>query len=434
MAKTRNGRDPVAPKRNLSAYLLYQNAMRDTFKGENPGMTFGELSKYTSSMYAQLTIVQKASWQERAEDDKQRFLHEMANYVPSPGFDQNGNPIAQYPHVTGSKKKQRDPMAPKRNLSAYLLYQNAMRDQFKSDNPGMTFGQLSKYTSHMYKSLTPDEKSQWEDRAATDKERYTEEMKHYIPPHGFDQQGCLMAEFAVPRKNSRRNPKDPNMPKRARGSFVLFTKDERPKIQMENPSIKFTDLGAVLGERWRSLVPDDRKRYDELAEQDKIRFAHEMETYRQLNNDTEQVRLQQERQVMQDAFYPTHITHESASQHASSGSSAKSQVMSMSHSQSHHDMYQHQQQAPDHDQQYYLQDQHQPYHSHPAAGDPRDQVYHPHQQHDIFKTEGGLDGHVHHAHGQQQVHEQPPPDQLLYHEDSDIYKTDPDAHSAYYTP
>lgn len=30
-------RDPNAPKRNQSAYLLYQNAMRNTFKGQNPG-------------------------------------------------------------------------------------------------------------------------------------------------------------------------------------------------------------------------------------------------------------------------------------------------------------------------------------------------------------------------------------------------------------
>jgi hypothetical protein len=41
-------------------------------------------------------------------------------------------------------KAKRDTGAPKRNLSAYLLYQNAMRDQFKALNPGMTFGQLSK--------------------------------------------------------------------------------------------------------------------------------------------------------------------------------------------------------------------------------------------------------------------------------------------------
>ena len=89
-----------------------------------------------------------------------------------------------------------------------------------------------------------------------------------------------VAEFAVPRKNSKRNPKDPNMPKRARGSFVLFTKDERPKIQQENPTIKFIDLGAVLGERWRNLSGDERKKYDDLADQDKVRFADEMEAYK----------------------------------------------------------------------------------------------------------------------------------------------------------
>lgn len=297
MTRSKVIRDPAAPKRNLSAYLLFQNAMRDQFRAEHPGMSFGELSKYTSHMYSQLSAEEKASWQARAEADKQRFLAEMANYVPSPGYDNQGNPVAHYPPVTGNvatsaaaaaaaaamKKKQRDPMAPKRNLSAYLLYQNAMRDQFKADNPGMTFGQLSKYTSHMYKSLSVSEKAEWDERARRDKERYTEEMKHYVPPHGFDNHGNLMAEYVAPRKNSKKAPKDPNMPKRARGSFVLFTKDERPKIQQENPQIKFTDLGAILGKRWRALPEEERKKYDALAEQDKQRFAQEMELYRSQN-------------------------------------------------------------------------------------------------------------------------------------------------------
>ena len=75
-----------------------------------------------------------------------------------------------------------------------------------------------------------------------------------------------VAEFAVPRENSKRNPKDPNMPKQARGSsFLLFVKDERPKILQENPTIKFIDLGAVLGLRWRNLSGDERKKYDDLA-------------------------------------------------------------------------------------------------------------------------------------------------------------------------
>jgi len=31
-------RDPNAPKRNQTAYILYQNAMRETFKSENPDL------------------------------------------------------------------------------------------------------------------------------------------------------------------------------------------------------------------------------------------------------------------------------------------------------------------------------------------------------------------------------------------------------------
>ncbi len=36
--RQRAPRDPGAPKRNMSAYLLYQNAMRDTFKQQVSGV------------------------------------------------------------------------------------------------------------------------------------------------------------------------------------------------------------------------------------------------------------------------------------------------------------------------------------------------------------------------------------------------------------
>jgi HMG (high mobility group) box len=161
-----------------SAYLLYQNAMRDQFKAINPGMTFGQLAKYTSAMYAELPPSEKESWVARAEADKARYLHDLAMYAPPPGFDPKGdaiiNPIIDKSGRRG--KPEKDANAPKRNMSAYLLYQNAMRDQFKRENPGMTFGQLAKYTSHMYKNLTAEEKETWQNRAQQDKTRYDAEI------------------------------------------------------------------------------------------------------------------------------------------------------------------------------------------------------------------------------------------------------------------
>jgi hypothetical protein len=115
---------------------------------------------------------EKEAWADRAEVDKNRYLNELTHYVPPPGYDSKGDAIMIHSSVKGKRgKPEKDINAPKRNLSAYLLYQNAMREQFKRENPGMTFGQLAKYTSHMYKNMTPDEKATWDARATADKAR-----------------------------------------------------------------------------------------------------------------------------------------------------------------------------------------------------------------------------------------------------------------------
>mmetsp|Transcript_4849 Transcript_4849/g.9269 ORF Transcript_4849/g.9269 Transcript_4849/m.9269 type:complete len:328 (-) Transcript_4849:114-1097(-) len=276
----RPARDPNAPKRNMSAYLLYQNAMRDQFKAMNPGMTFGQLAKYTSAMYSELPPSEKEAWVARAEADKARYLHELAGYVPPPGYDSKGDAIVNMVATKGGRKgkPEKDINAPKRNMSAYLLYQNAMREQFKRENPGMTFGQLAKYTSHMYKNLTAEEKATWEARAQQDKVRYDAEIASYVPPPGHDARGVLI-EDNRPRKRNKRGPKDPAAPKRASGAYVFFTNEMRPKVLTEYPGIKFVDLGKVLGERWRALTPEEKKRYEDMAAEDKMRFQMEMQQY-----------------------------------------------------------------------------------------------------------------------------------------------------------
>jgi high mobility group protein B2 len=273
-------RDPNAPKRNMSAYLLYQNAMRDQFKAINPGMTFGQLAKYTSAMYSELAPGEKDAWTARAEADKARYLNELASYIPPSGYDTKGDAIVAPVMSKGGRKgkPEKDTNAPKRNMSAYLLYQNAMREQFKRENPGMTFGQLAKYTSHMYKNLTPEEKATWEARAQQDKARFDHEISQYIPPPGHDARGVLIEDLR-PKRHKKRGPKDPAAPKRASGAYVFFTNEMRPKVLRDHPGIKFVDLGKVLGERWRALTPEEKKRYEEMASNDKIRFQEEMQSY-----------------------------------------------------------------------------------------------------------------------------------------------------------
>lgn len=253
-------------------------------------------------MYAEMHPVEKQAWVQRAEADKQRYLHELEQYIPPEGYDTKGDALpGSFPPPSSTaprsyKGMQKDPKAPKKNMSAYLvsphsskfinnfiafswfyfrvwqLYQNAMRDTFKAQFPAMSFGQISTYTSEQYHALSEDEKQSWKDLADRDKARYDEEMADYEPPPGYDKTGVIIGpKKEGGRRKYTKKEKEPGAPKRARGSFVFFTHDVRPQIYQEFPGIKFTELGHVMGERWRALPPEEKSKYEEMAKDDKKR-------------------------------------------------------------------------------------------------------------------------------------------------------------------
>jgi hypothetical protein len=55
-------------------------------------------------------------------------------------------------------KKIKDPNAPKRPPSAYLLYQNAVREEVKAAHPEASYGEILKLISEKWKQISPDEK------------------------------------------------------------------------------------------------------------------------------------------------------------------------------------------------------------------------------------------------------------------------------------
>ena len=79
--------------------------------------TFGQLAKYTSAMYAEMPPQEKEAWNQRAEADKARYLHELSQYVPPPGYDVKGDAIAGSTAIRTVKsgKSTRDPNAPKKS-------------------------------------------------------------------------------------------------------------------------------------------------------------------------------------------------------------------------------------------------------------------------------------------------------------------------------
>ncbi|MFC8532495.1 non-histone chromosomal protein 6 [Streptomyces sp. NPDC057249] len=78
--RSRRKKDTNAPKRPLSAYMLYSQANRVRAKKENPDASFGLIGKILGKEWSELPEQAKAQYLKKAEDDKRRYEAEKAHY------------------------------------------------------------------------------------------------------------------------------------------------------------------------------------------------------------------------------------------------------------------------------------------------------------------------------------------------------------------
>ncbi|XP_069089141.1 FACT complex subunit SSRP1 isoform X2 [Pleurodeles waltl] len=76
-------------------------------------------------------------------------------------------------------KKTKDPNAPKRPMSAYMIWLNANREKIKSEIPGISIIDLSKRAGELWKGMTKEDKEQWDRKAEAAKKDYEKAMKAY---------------------------------------------------------------------------------------------------------------------------------------------------------------------------------------------------------------------------------------------------------------
>ncbi|GAX14828.1 structure-specific recognition protein 1 [Fistulifera solaris] len=164
------------------------------------------------------------------------------------------------------KKVKKDPNQPKRALSAYLFYMTKNRDKLKAEKPDLSFGELGKELGARWNEMSAADKAPYEEMASKDKTRYASEMKEYKPTRD-----------AATKKKKK---KDPNAPKRSKTSYIFFADEMRVKLKKEHPSMTFGETGKKIGEMFRALSADEKKKYEEMAQKDKERARKEMASYK----------------------------------------------------------------------------------------------------------------------------------------------------------
>jgi HMG (high mobility group) box len=103
----------------------------------------------------------------------------------------------------------------------------------------------------------------WVKQAESDKVRYQEEMKDYVP----------MEEPGGKRKKAK---KDPSAPKRNMSAYFLFSIEARPKVKAQNPDAAFGDIARIISAQFKELSDKEKKKWEKKAAEDKDRYQREM--------------------------------------------------------------------------------------------------------------------------------------------------------------
>ncbi|XP_051054059.1 high mobility group protein B1-like [Phodopus roborovskii] len=180
--------DPKKPRGKMSSYAFFVQSCWEEHKKKHPeaSVNFSEFSKKCSERWKAMSAKEKGKFEDMAKADKARYKREMKTCIPLKGQ---------------TKKKFKDPNAPKRAPLAYLLC-SEYRPKIKGEHPGLSIGDVAKKLGEMWNNTAADDKQPYEKKAAKLKEKYEKDIAAYRAKGKPDaaQKGVVKAEKSKKKK------------------------------------------------------------------------------------------------------------------------------------------------------------------------------------------------------------------------------------------
>jgi len=177
------------------------------------------------------------------------------------------------PKQSNRKKKKKDPNAPKKPRSAYILFCTDVREEVKSENKEAKPAQLMQLMGSRWNNLDAVRKEEYNNKAKIDKQRYSEEMKGYqAPEEESDDEDEAPTKRRKGKGKGGKKKKDANEPKRSPSAYLIYSQRVRPQVKAENPEAKSSEIMKKTGAMWQSLSEDEKKPFVIEAQQQKEKY------------------------------------------------------------------------------------------------------------------------------------------------------------------
>jgi len=252
-------------KRPLSAYMHWLSANRPRIVKENPGKLAKEIAQLAGIEWGKLAgSATRKKFEEQAAKDKERYEAEV-KLNPDQKPKNKKRSVAKV-----STKKEKDPNAPSRPNSAYILWSKDNRARVVKANPTVAPKAIMGLLAAEWKN-NPKDKKKYEDAATKQKERYAKDKVTY--------------------EGEQREKKGP---KRGLSAYLLWLNDNRERINKAHPGIKVTEVSKIGGAEWKKLQlsktkkdVEERAKYTALAEKDKQRYLDAKTEHEKLHPEEE---------------------------------------------------------------------------------------------------------------------------------------------------
>lgn len=286
--KAKKTKDPNAPKKAKSAYMFFCADKREEAKKE--AEDHKQVLSILGSMWTELkenveegdkkSKKEMEKYTKQAEKDKERYNEEMETYEPpTTESDDDDKPKGK---GKGKGKAKKDPNAPKKPRSAYLIFCADKREEAKEElGEGAAPKDILSHLGTMWAEAKqdPDEFNKYQELAEKDKERYKEEMGESEEAESEDKPKKEMkikaksdSEEDKPKKAKKTKAKaksdsEEDKPKKKVNAYSLFAKENRAQVKEENPDMDSKAVTKELAQQWKDLDDDEKQEWKDKADE-----------------------------------------------------------------------------------------------------------------------------------------------------------------------
>ncbi|GAA5861322.1 hypothetical protein JCM3774_000209 [Rhodotorula dairenensis] len=116
---------------------------------------------------------------------------------------ENGDAPKKRGRAAAKEKKVKDPLAPKRPPSAYIEYQNSVREDFRKQYSDLPYSEVLKKIGLVWQGMTEAEKKPWHEITGEKKHKYLADKNDYEQEQGIAP--AAAAEPKLPKKRGRKS-------------------------------------------------------------------------------------------------------------------------------------------------------------------------------------------------------------------------------------